>query len=133
MKISEIGEFGLIERLKDVLRSGIIGEDTAPVQFGDSLLLLTCDVLLQDRHFKLNYPPSAIGWKAISVNVSDVGANGGIPFYTLVSLVLPDMEVKYIEEVFLRKKDNFYEYPKEVPYSRATYIIIEIKLEQDAG
>ena len=34
---------------------------------------------------------------------------------------------------FLRKKDNFYEYPKEVPYSRATYIIIEIILEQDAG
>ena len=41
MKISEIGEFGLIERLKDVLRSGIIGDDTAPVQLGDSLLLLT--------------------------------------------------------------------------------------------
>ena len=57
MKISEIGEFGLIERLKDVLRSGIIGDDTAPVQLGDSLLLLTCDVLLQDRHFKLNYLP----------------------------------------------------------------------------
>jgi len=101
MKISEIGEFGLIERLKDVLRSGIIGDDTAPVQLGGSLLLLTCDVLLQDRHFKLNYPPSAIGWKAISVNVSDVVANGGIPFYTLVSLVLPDMEVKYIEEIYL--------------------------------
>lgn len=101
MKISEIGEFGLIERLKDVLRSGIIGDDTAPVQLGDSLLLLTCDVLLQDRHFKLSYPPSAIGWKAISVNVSDVVANGGMPFYALVSLVLPDMEVKYIEEIYL--------------------------------
>ncbi|MFN3471526.1 MAG: hypothetical protein ACK4ZR_02845, partial [Aquificaceae bacterium] len=33
-------------------------------------------------------------------------------------------------EIFLRKKDNFYEYPEEVPYSRATYIIIEIILEQ---
>ncbi len=33
-------------------------------------------------------------------------------------------------EVFLRKRDNFYEYPKEVPYSRATYIVIEIILEQ---
>lgn len=33
-------------------------------------------------------------------------------------------------EVFLRKKDNFYEYPKEVPYSRATYIVIELILEQ---
>lgn len=33
-------------------------------------------------------------------------------------------------EVFLRKKDNLYEYPKEVPYNRATYIIAEILLEQ---
>ncbi len=33
-------------------------------------------------------------------------------------------------EVFLRKRDNIYEYPREVPYSRATYIIIEIILEQ---
>ncbi len=33
-------------------------------------------------------------------------------------------------EVFLRKRDRIQEYPKEVPYSRATYIIIEIILEQ---
>ncbi|MFN7064791.1 MAG: EAL and HDOD domain-containing protein [Aquificaceae bacterium] len=42
-----------------------------------------------------------------------------------------DKEGKRIAfEVFLRKKDNIYEYPKEVPYNRATYIIIEILLEQ---
>ncbi|MEJ5339521.1 MAG: thiamine-phosphate kinase [Aquificaceae bacterium] len=101
MKVSEIGEFGLIERLKGILGSGLIGDDTAPVRLGNSLLLLTCDVLLQDRHFKLHYPPSAIGWKAISVNVSDVVANGGQPLYALVSLVLPDMELRYIEDVYL--------------------------------
>ncbi|MCX8076694.1 MAG: HDOD domain-containing protein [Aquificaceae bacterium] len=33
-------------------------------------------------------------------------------------------------EIFLRKKDRMHEYPKEVPYSRATYIIMEIILEQ---
>ncbi len=33
-------------------------------------------------------------------------------------------------EVFLRKKDNIYEYPKEVPYNRATYKVVEILLEQ---
>ncbi len=33
-------------------------------------------------------------------------------------------------EVFLRKKENMYEYPKEVPYSRATYIVVEMILEQ---
>ncbi len=33
-------------------------------------------------------------------------------------------------EVFLRKKENMYDYPKEVPYSRATYIVVEMLLEQ---
>jgi len=29
-------------------------------------------------------------------------------------------------EVYLRKKSNMKEYPKEVPYNRATFIILEI-------
>ncbi len=37
---------------------------------------------------------------------------------------------RFAFEVFLRKRDNMYEYPKEVPYSRATYILIQIILEQ---
>lgn len=101
MRISELGEFGFIDRLKSILQSQAIGDDTACVRVGDVNLLLTCDVLLEDRHFKRSYPPSAVGWKALSVNVSDVVANGGIPLYALISLILPDMEVKYMEEVYL--------------------------------
>lgn len=109
MRISDIGEFGLIERLKSILQSELIGDDTAPITFGESTFLLTCDLLLQDRHFKLHYPPSAVGWKAISVNVSDVVANGGEPIYCLVSLTLPDLEVRYVEEIYLgiKKPVNF--------------------------
>ncbi len=36
---------------------------------------------------------------------------------------------RVVFEVFLRKRERMYEYPKEVPYSRATYIIIDIILE----
>jgi EAL and modified HD-GYP domain-containing signal transduction protein len=32
-------------------------------------------------------------------------------------------------EVYLRKKDNMLEYPKEVPYNRSAYIIVEILTE----
>ncbi len=110
MRISDIGEFGLIERLKSILQSELIGDDTAPITVGESTLLLTCDLLLQDRHFKLHYPPSAVGWKAISVNVSDVVANGGEPIYCLVSLTLPDLEVRYVEEIYsgIKKACEFY-------------------------
>ncbi len=110
MKISQIGEFGLIERLKDILSSSLIGDDTAPVCIGSQTLLLTCDVLVENRHFKRHYPPSAVGWKAISVNVSDVVANGGEPMYALVSLILPDLEVGYVEELYegIKRACSFY-------------------------
>ncbi|MCS6956888.1 MAG: thiamine-phosphate kinase [Aquificaceae bacterium] len=110
MRLSEIGEFGLIERLRAILESQVIGDDTAPIKIKEATLLLTCDVLLQDRHFKLNYPPSTIGWKAISVNVSDIVANGGNPLYALISLVLPDMDLSYVEEVYvgIKKASQFY-------------------------
>ncbi|MFN7064793.1 MAG: thiamine-phosphate kinase [Aquificaceae bacterium] len=110
MKISDLGEFGFIDRLKAILQSQVIGDDTAPINLGGQTLLLTCDILLEDRHFKRSYPPSAIGWKAISVNVSDVVANGGVPLYALVSLILPNIELEYMEEVYLgiKKACGFY-------------------------
>ncbi|MEN3028228.1 MAG: hypothetical protein ABDH29_03195 [Aquificaceae bacterium] len=92
MKVSELGEFGFIERIKKILESGVIGDDTAPIRVGDRTLLLTCDVLLQDRHFKLSYPPTAIGWKVISVNVSGPGGKWWHAYLaTRLSLVLPDI------------------------------------------
>ncbi len=110
MNVSQIGEFGLIERLKNILGSPHIGDDTAHVRLGGTNLLLTVDILLQDRHFKTSYPPQAIGWKAISVNVSDIVANGGTPLWALVSLLLPDLRVSYVEEVYtgIRSACEFY-------------------------
>ena len=100
MKVSHIGEFGLIERLKNILSAEEIGDDTACVNIESSNVLLTSDILLQDRHFKMSYPPQAVGWKAISVNVSDVVANGVVPLFVLVSLLLPDVDVSYVEELY---------------------------------
>ncbi|RMH80913.1 MAG: thiamine-phosphate kinase [Acidobacteria bacterium] len=110
MRISQIGEFGLIERIKAIIGNPVIGDDTAPVNIDTQTLLFTCDILIQDRHFKLSYPSSAVGWKAISVNVSDVVANGGEPLYALVSLVLPDMEVDYVEGLYegIKRACDFY-------------------------
>ncbi len=105
MNVSQIGEFGLIERLKEILNSQHIGDDTACVSIGSTNLLLTTDILLEDRHFKNFYPPQTIGWKAISVNVSDIVANGGEPKWALVSLILPDLKVSYVEDLYLGIKN----------------------------
>ncbi|ADO45972.1 thiamine-monophosphate kinase [Hydrogenobacter thermophilus TK-6] len=100
MRISQVGEFGLIQILKGILSSPVIGDDTAPVHLNDKTLLLTTDSMLEDRHFKRFYPPQAVGWKAISVNVSDVVASGGNPLWVLISLALPDLEVSYVESLY---------------------------------
>jgi thiamine-monophosphate kinase len=102
MKISEIGEFKLIERLQRMMppaRAGLrlsIGDDTAAWQPGTgAYVLATIDSQVEGRHFLRNKAtPYQIGRKALAVNLSDVAAMGGTPACALVSLGLPnDLDV----------------------------------------
>jgi thiamine-monophosphate kinase len=95
MKLSRLGEFGLIERIRRSLprdrgvRIGI-GDDAAWVEnrFGSSLL--STDLLIEGVHFDLKWTSLfALGYKALAVNLSDIAAMGGIPCYALVSLGIP--------------------------------------------
>ena len=102
MKVSELGEFGLIDRLAEMaggeknerLLIGI-GDDAAAWQDDTSIQLATVDSFIEGIHF----PPGIaswqeLGWKALAVNLSDIAAMGGLPRYALVSLALPgDTEV----------------------------------------
>ncbi len=109
MKISELGEFGLIELLakivgqpkgKQVLIG--IGDDAACWRTGASMQIATSDSLIQDVHFTLSTTTwRDLGWKALAVNLSDIAAMGGLPQYALVSLGLPgDTEVESIAELY---------------------------------
>ena len=100
MKVSQLGEFGLIEYLKSRFSLEEVGDDTACVKVGKNLLLLSCDTLLEGRHFLGSYPMSAVGWKGVSACVSDLIANGGKPIYLLITLLLPDMELKKVDELY---------------------------------
>lgn len=106
MKIKDIGEFELIDRItkkpksKNVLVG--IGDDAAVVKMKKDLQILTTDCLVEGDHFKREwFTPRQIGMKAIEINVSDVAAMGGIPKYVLVSLCLPqDLKVDFVEEMY---------------------------------
>ena len=108
MKVSELGEFGLIERLakmaaaKDKRLLVGIGDDAAAWQGDSSIQLATVDSFIQDVHFPAgaaSWPE--IGWKALAVNLSDIAAMGGLPGYALVSLAMPpDTEVEDIIELY---------------------------------
>src|SRR4030042_806922 len=103
MKVSELGEFGLIDLLAKMISSSQnnrlsthqkfivgIGDDTAAWQGDASIQLATVDSMIQDVHFSLSTTTwKELGWKALAVNISDIAAMGGLPTYALVALALP--------------------------------------------
>lgn len=106
-KLSQIGEFGLIELLKKYQSPGPsvvrgMGDDTAVVPLdAKRYLLLTTDMLIEGGHFTLKAAPRAIGHKALACSISDIAAMGGAPRYALVSLgVSPGLPVAFIRGIY---------------------------------
>ncbi len=116
MKVRDIGEFGVIDRLnRIVVRRGTsnaavcaypllvdTGDDTAVWQSGKSRELFTTDTMVEGVHFTRETTPwGDLGWKAIAANISDVASMGGMPTYALITLGLPpDTAVEDIEETY---------------------------------
>lgn len=108
MEISELGEFGLIDRLtkglSPVNASTIkgVGDDCAVLRNRDTDTLVTTDLLLEGVHFDLTYVPlKHLGYKSAIVNFSDVYAMNGTPKQITVSLgISKRFTVEHIEELF---------------------------------
>jgi thiamine-monophosphate kinase len=115
MNVSELGEFGLIELLADIVNKTknpkdvswqrlVIGtgDDAAAWRVDDAIQLATTDSLVQDTHFDLNIVTwEELGWKAIAVNLSDIAAMGGVPKYALISLALPgELETDNVSSLY---------------------------------
>jgi thiamine-monophosphate kinase len=110
MKISDVGEFGLIERIRKTaavksphVKLGI-GDDAAALSLrSGSLLLATSDMLLEGVHFDLSYCDfHSLGHKSASVNLSDIAAMGGEPRFCLTSIGVPaTLPAERIAEFYL--------------------------------
>ena len=109
--ISTIGEFGIIQRMSDRLvdipRSANliegIGDDAAVYRAGEGTLhVITTDALIEGVHFDRTFiPMSFLGFKSISVNVSDVVAMNAKPLYATISLGIPrNMSVEMLEGLY---------------------------------
>jgi len=95
MDISELGEFGLIDRLtRDTKPSNAstlrgVGDDCAVLHYADKEVLVTTDMLMEGVHFDLTYIDlQHLGWKSAMVNISDIFAMNGTPRQLTVSLAL---------------------------------------------
>jgi thiamine-monophosphate kinase len=109
MRISDLGEFGLI---RDIQRLSLrksssaligIGDDAAALKVSSSkTLLVTTDMLLEEIHFDLSFTDfHSLGWKSAAANLSDIAAMGGVPRYCLTSLGIPDrISVEQIRDFY---------------------------------
>jgi len=110
LQVSEIGEFGLIARLRRMLTTraeGLVegvGDDAAvfeSVQGG--FWAFTMDALVEGVHFDTAYVSwHALGYKSLAVNISDLAAMGGsTTSFALVALGLGgEMDVGAVEEIY---------------------------------
>jgi thiamine-monophosphate kinase len=98
----------LVETIRKLLSGdlpGVVlgpGDDAALVDMGDRLGVLTTDMLVEGVDFEPGLISAHdLGYKAVSVNVSDVAAMGGSPRFALVSLGLPpDVEASWVVELY---------------------------------
>ncbi len=105
MKLGELGEFGLINRIagrvarKDGVAVGI-GDDAAAVgPTPGCLTLVTSDMLVEGVHFDLSLCDArTLGRKSLAVNLSDIAAMGGRPRHFLLSLAVPPaLSVEFLD------------------------------------
>ncbi len=109
VRISELGEFGLIGLVRGWTSSQPasedlvlgIGDDAAAWRAGPEVLLGTTDTLVEGVHFLPDCSPEDLGWKAMTSNLSDIAAMGGVPRIALVSLALPaTTEVNWLQALY---------------------------------
>lgn len=105
LKVAEIGEQGLLQRLHQFCPSEIIGDDAAAIAWkserGENLVVTT-DVLVDQVHFSDRTTSAQdAGWRAAAANLSDLAAMGAEPIGITVGLGLPGQTpVRWVEELY---------------------------------
>ena len=104
MLLKDLGEGDLIKRIRERFTVSPallgIGDDAAIVDIPPGHSIVFCsDLIAENTHFiRTLHPPDSIGYKAVAVNVSDVGAMGGIPMYFVISLAAPaDLDLAWVD------------------------------------
>jgi len=107
-ELEELGEFGLIKHLTENIKlknkSSLkgVGDDAAVIAYKNKQTVVTTDLLVEGIHFDLLYSPlKHLGYKAVSVNLSDVYAMNATPKQITVSIAVSNrMSIEGLEELY---------------------------------
>lgn len=103
LRLCDIGEQGLLARLRPLCAPGLLGDDAAVLPFPQKpLIVVTTDMLVQDVHFSDRTTSAAdVGWRAAAANLSDLAAMGATSVGITVCLGLPgETLVEWIEDLY---------------------------------
>ncbi|MBT6163580.1 MAG: thiamine-phosphate kinase, partial [Crocinitomicaceae bacterium] len=107
-EIEQLGEFGLIRRLTQEIKHQQsstllgVGDDAAVIDSGDKRVVISTDMLVEGVHFDMSYAPlKHLGYKAVSVNLSDICAMNAIPTQITVSIAVSSrFSVEALDELY---------------------------------
>jgi thiamine-monophosphate kinase len=99
IKVSDIGEKELVRYIIANSRN-VTADDTAVTRLNSTNLISTTDMLIQSRHFPEGMSYFDMGFKAVTVNVSDLAAMGAEPLGFLLAMAMPnDLEIDSFKEI----------------------------------
>ncbi|MDO5848678.1 MAG: thiamine-phosphate kinase [Methanobrevibacter sp.] len=114
LNVSDIGEKDIVKYILSKCNT-ITPDDTAITKIDDnSNLISTTDMLIQSKHFPKNMTYFQMGFKAVTVNVSDLAAMGAKPLGFLLSIAIPDsLNFSNFKEIIdgVLEACEFYEIP----------------------
>jgi len=100
--MSGSGEFDLIARYftRPARRSPLgVGDDCALLAPAAGMqLAVSCDMLVEGRHFLSTVEPARLGHKALAVNLSDLAACGARPLAFTLALSLPAVDEAWLAD-----------------------------------
>jgi thiamine-monophosphate kinase len=102
MSANRLGEFDLIARYftRAPQRATLgVGDDCAllaPLPAGQQMAV-SCDMLVEGRHFLSTVAPERLGHKALAVNLSDLAACGAEPIAFTLALSMPRVDEVFLE------------------------------------
>jgi len=95
--VGDVGELALVERIRAVVgaQGGDVlvgpGDDAAVLAAPDGRMVVTTDMLVEGRHFRLDWSEASdIGHKAAAENLADLAAMGARPVGLVVALAIPE-------------------------------------------
>ena len=99
LRVSDIGEKELVKYIIGSSKD-ITPDDCAITSLDGNNLISTCDMLIQSRHFPENMTYFDMGFKSVTVNVSDLASMGATPLGFLLSIAMPkDLELDFFKQL----------------------------------